>query len=75
MANTWTSLLNRYGFETSQEGANLDVTALTIENRSFLESILDTAQVNFIRYPTTLQIQDEVMEGRREMAGSSRAID
>ena len=38
MTNTWTSLLTRYGFVTTQEGSTLNVTALTEGNRKYLRN-------------------------------------
>lgn len=60
MANTWTSLLTRYGFVTTQEGSKVNLESLTNENRKYLEMLLTEASVDFTSSSLTLEINDEV---------------
>lgn len=65
MANTWTSLLTRYGFELSQEGSLLNVSKLTNENRTYLEFLLQAGDVQFESLTSALNISEQVMSEER----------
>ncbi|WP_019412818.1 M20/M25/M40 family metallo-hydrolase [Paenisporosarcina sp. TG20] len=68
MVMTWSALLTRYGFVTTQEGMKLKVIDLTNDNRKYLESLLEKAEVKFKSYCSFFEITDEVIAEEKWVA-------
>lgn len=62
MANTWSELVTRYGFVTTQNGLELDVKELTKENRKYLELLLKNAEVHYQSLPDSIEILGDVID-------------